>query len=159
MADVTEDRDQDGLDLSAADEQLLRKLTDRARTGGLKLTGDGGLLGKLTKVVIEGALEGGPDDHLGYSKHDPEGGNGGNSRNGYRAKTVITDTGPVEISVPRDRESSFDAVAVPGHAKADTAVRGTESDLLLWLTNRGSASSVEVLSKGDVAASWTQLRR
>ena len=28
--------------------------------------------------------------------------------NGHRAKTVLTDTGPVEISVPRDRDSSFD---------------------------------------------------
>jgi putative transposase len=86
--------------LSAADEQLLRELTERARTGGLKLTGEGGLLGKLTKMVLEGAL----DDHLGYEKNDPAGRNGGNSRNGYRAKTVLTDTGPVEISVPRDRD-------------------------------------------------------
>jgi putative transposase len=107
MTDVTQDRGQDGAGLSAADEQLLRELTERARDGELKLTGEGGLLGKLTKMVIEGALEGELDDHLGYSKHDPEGRNGGNSRNGYRGKTVITDTGPVEISVPRDRDSSF----------------------------------------------------
>ena len=55
MTDVTQDRDQDGTGLSAADEQLLRELTERARTGGLKLTGEGGLLGRLTKTVIEGA--------------------------------------------------------------------------------------------------------
>ena len=96
------------MELSAADEQLVRELTERARTGGLKLTGEGGLLGKLTKMVIEGALEGELDDHLGYAKHDPEGRDGGNSRNGRRAKTVITDTGPVGISVPRDRDSSFE---------------------------------------------------
>ena len=106
MTDVTEDRDQAGAELSAADEQLLRELTERARAGGLKLTGEGGLLGKLTKMVIEGALEGELNDHLGYGKHDPEGRDGGNSRNGRRAKTVLTDTGPVEISVPRDRDSS-----------------------------------------------------
>jgi hypothetical protein len=58
MTDVTEDRGQDGVELSAAEEQLLRELTERARTGGLKLTGEGGLLGKLTKMVVEGALEG-----------------------------------------------------------------------------------------------------
>ena len=67
---------------------MLRELTERARTGGLKLTGEGGLLGRLTKMVIEGALEGELDDHLGYGKHDPAGRDGGNSRNGYRAKTV-----------------------------------------------------------------------
>ena len=68
MTDVTEDRDQAGAELSAADEQVLRELTERARTGGLKLTGEGGLLGRLTKMVIEGALEGELDDHLGYGK-------------------------------------------------------------------------------------------
>ena len=52
-------------------------------------------------MVIEGALEGELDDHLGYSRHDPAGRDRGNSRNGRRAKTVITDTGPVEISVMR----------------------------------------------------------
>jgi hypothetical protein len=31
------------------DEQLLRELTQRARTCGLRLTGERGLLGKLTK--------------------------------------------------------------------------------------------------------------
>jgi putative transposase len=108
MTDVTEDRDQAGAELSAADEQLLRELTERARAGGLKLTGEGGLLGQLTKMVVEGALEGELDDHLGYGKHDPAGRDGGNSRNGHRAKTVLTEAGPAEISVPRDRESSFD---------------------------------------------------
>src|SRR5437899_12267984 len=98
MTDVTQGRDQAGAELSAADEQLLRELTERARTGGLKLTGEGGLLGKLTKMVVEGALEGELDDHLGYARHDPEGRNGGNSRNGHRAKTVLTQAGPVEIS-------------------------------------------------------------
>ena len=88
MTDVTEDPGQAGAELSAADEQVLRELTERARTGGLKLTGEGGLLGRLTKMVIEGALEGELDDHLGYGKHDPEGRDGGNSRNGRRAKTV-----------------------------------------------------------------------
>ena len=71
MTDVTTDQVRDEVELSAADEQLVRELTERARTGGLKLTGEGGLLGKLTKMVIEGALEGELDDHLGYARHDP----------------------------------------------------------------------------------------
>ena len=63
VTDVTAGPDE-GPVLAAADEQLLRELTERARTGGLKLTGEGGLLGKLTKMVVEGALEGELDDHL-----------------------------------------------------------------------------------------------
>ena len=93
MTDVTENRDRAEAELSVADEQVLRELTERARTGGLKLTGEGGLLGRLTKMVVEGALEGELDDHLGYAKNDPEGRDGGNFRNGYRAKTVMTDSG------------------------------------------------------------------
>jgi putative transposase len=95
VTDVTTGQGQDGAGLSAADEQLLREVTERARAGGLKLTGEGGLLGKLTKMVVEGALEGELDDHLGYGKNDPAGRDGGNSRNGHRSKTVITDTGRV----------------------------------------------------------------
>ena len=133
MTDVTQDRDQADAELSAADEQLLRELTERARTGGLKLTGEGGLLGKLTKMVIEGALEGELDDHLGYAKHDPEGRDGGNSRNGRRAKTVITDTGPVEISVPRDRDSSFEPKIV---AKRQRRLTGVD-DMVISLSAKG----------------------
>jgi len=63
VTDVTTDQDQGGAGLPAADEQLLRELTERARAGGLQLTGEGGLLGKLTKMVAGGALEGELDDH------------------------------------------------------------------------------------------------
>ena len=91
----------------AAELELARQLAERARAEGLQLTGPGGLLGRLTKVVLEGALEGEMDAHLGYARHDPAGRDGGNSRNGHRAKTVLTDVGPVEIDMPRDRDSSF----------------------------------------------------
>ena len=57
MTDVTMGQGQERAELSAADEQLLRELTERARAGGLQMTGEGGLLGKLTKMVVEGALE------------------------------------------------------------------------------------------------------
>ena len=75
MTDVMTSRGQgqEPAELPAADEQLLRELTERARAGGLQLTGEGGLLGKLTRMVIEGALEGELDDHLGYGKHDAAG--------------------------------------------------------------------------------------
>src|SRR5512142_3468422 len=88
VVDVTAGQGQDDAGLSAADEQLLRELTGRARTGGLRLTGEGGLLGRLAKMVVEGALEGELDDHLGYGKNDPAGRDGGNSRNGHRASTA-----------------------------------------------------------------------
>ena len=49
MTDVTTKKDQDGVELSAADEQLIRELTDRARTEGLRLTARAACSGKLTR--------------------------------------------------------------------------------------------------------------
>jgi putative transposase len=141
VTDVTSNESQDPVELSAADEQLLRELTERARTGGLKLTGEGGLLGKLTKMVVEGALEGELDDHLGYGKHDPAGRDGGNSRNGYRAKAVLTEAGPVEISVPRDRDSSFEPKIVVKRQRRLTGVDG----VVISLSAKG-------LTHGEIAA-------
>jgi putative transposase len=81
----------------------------RGSTGrGGKLAGEGGLLQALTKRLLESALEGEITDHLGYARHDAAGDNSGNSRNGKRSKTVVTDIGPVEIEVPRDRAGTFE---------------------------------------------------
>lgn len=46
------------------------------------------------------------DDHLGYGKHDPLGRYGSKSRSGKRRQSVLTKAGPVELEVPRDRDSS-----------------------------------------------------
>jgi putative transposase len=127
--------------LDAADEQLVRELTERARAGGLKLTGQGGLLGQLTKMVLEGALEGEMDDHLGYGKHDPAGRDGGNSRNGHRDKTVLTDIGKVEVSVPRDRDASFEPKIV---AKRQRRLAGVD-ELVISLSAKG-------LTHGEISA-------
>ncbi len=122
-------------------EQLVREFADRARAEGLQLTGEGGLLGRLTKVVVESALDGEMDDHLGYDKHDPLGRNGGNSRNGKRAKTVLTEAGPVEIAVPRDRDGSFEPQIV---AKRQRRLSGVD-DLVISLSAKG-------LTHGEIAA-------
>ena len=141
MTDVMASGQQDAAELSQAEQQLVRELTDRAREDGLKLTGEGGLLGRLTKMVIEGALEGEMDSHLGYSRHSPEGRNNGNSRNGHRAKTVITEAGPVEISVPRDRDSAFEPKIV---AKRQRRLSGVE-DMVISLSAKG-------LTHGEISA-------
>jgi transposase-like protein len=98
-----------------SDEELeaARELVRAARDKGVSLTGPDGLLKALTKTVIETALEEEMSEHLGYDKHEPMGRNRGNSRNGKRSKTVLTDAaGEVDIDVPRDREGSFEPVIV-----------------------------------------------
>jgi uncharacterized protein (TIGR03083 family) len=63
--------------------------------------------------------------------------------------------GPAEWWIDLDANGS----AIPRQAKADTAVRGTRSDLLLWLTNRGPRDAIEVSGNREIASHWHQLRR
>jgi putative transposase len=73
-----------------------------------EILGEGGVLKQLTKRLVENALEGEMTEHLGYEPHAPEGKHTGNSRNGKGEKTIHTESGSVEIEVPRDRAGTFD---------------------------------------------------
>src|SRR3712207_5693346 len=95
-----------------AQRELAVQMVEQARAAGIDLVGPRGLLTGLTKQVLETALEEELSEHLGYDKHDPVGRNGANSRNGTRTKTVLTEIGPVEIDVPRDRDGTFEPVIV-----------------------------------------------
>src|SRR3954452_16064898 len=130
-----------GRGLDAVDEQLIDRLAARARAGGLQLAGEGGVQQQLTKRLLESALEGELTDHLGYDRHDVAGRDGGNSRNGHRAKTVLTDVGPVQVDVPRDRDSSFEPKIV---AKRQRRLAGVD-ELVISLSAKG-------LTTGEVQA-------
>jgi putative transposase len=82
-----------------------------------ELLGQEGLLGELTKRLVERALEAELTHHVGYEKHAPEGRNRRNSRNGHSAKRVKTDSGEIEIGVPRDRDGTFEPQLVPKHRR------------------------------------------
>ena len=127
--------------LDGLDEQLVAQLVSRAKAGGLQLTGEGGVLAQLTKRLLESALEGEITDHLGYDKHDPAGRGTGNSRNGTRAKTVLTDVGPVQIDVPRDRDASFEPRIV---AKRQKRLGGVD-EMVISLAAKG-------LTTGEISA-------
>ena len=71
--------------MSGLDDEAIGELVDQARAEGRNLAGPGGLLGELTKKVLESALEGEMVDHVGYEPGDPAGRNRGNSRNGKRS--------------------------------------------------------------------------
>ena len=73
-----------------------------------EITGESGLLKRLTKAILERALESEMTHELGYEKHSLVGRNGGNSRNGKSRKKLQTDYGEMEIEVPRDREGEFE---------------------------------------------------
>lgn len=65
-------------------------------------------LKQLFAGTVERILEAEMEEHLGYEKHNVQGNNSGNSRNGYNTKTITSDYGEAEIQVPRDRNGSFD---------------------------------------------------
>ncbi|MEE1746483.1 transposase, partial [Streptomyces sp. JV184] len=125
------------------DDRLIDELVSRVQAEGLQLTDEGGLLQQLTKRLPESALEGEITDHLGYDKHDPAGKNGGNSRNGTRTRTVLvlTDVGPVEMSVPRDRDGVFEPKIVKKRQKRLSGV----DEMVISLSAKG-------LTTGEVQA-------
>jgi transposase-like protein len=88
---------------------------------GSQLLGRGGVLQQLTRRFLEAALEVEMDAHLGYDKHDPAGRDGGNSRNGRRAKTLLTEVG------------SFAPVIVPKRVRR----LGRVEDLVVSLSAKG----------------------
>jgi transposase-like protein len=122
------------------ERELGEQIVDRSRREGLDLGGPDGVLTGLTKKVLEVGLEAELTEHLGYDKHDPAGRNSGNSRNGTRAKTVLTEIGPVPLEVPRDREGSFELLV----KKRQRRLRGVD-DMVISLTAKG-------LITGEVSA-------
>lgn len=115
------------------DRSIAEQLVEQAKSDGRSLVGPGGLLADLTRQVLETGLEVEMDAHLGYVKHASQGRNHGNSRNGTRSKTVITEIGPVEIDVPRDRDATFEPATV---RKGQRRLDGVDS-MVISLTAKG----------------------
>jgi putative transposase len=86
---------------------VIEELLAGARTEE-EIAGSGGLLGQLTKRLVERAMEVELTDHLGYEPHHEPPGGTGNTRNGSTPKTLITESGEVQIDTPRDRAGSFE---------------------------------------------------
>ncbi|MDJ0396794.1 IS256 family transposase, partial [Rhodococcus sp. G-MC3] len=118
----------------------------QAKEQGIELMGPNGLLNQLTKNVLESALDAEMTEHLGYEKHDAAGRGSGNSRNGTRSKTVLTEIGPVEIEVPRDIDSSFAPQIVKKRQRRLTGI----DEIVLSLTAKG-------LTTGEVSAHFQDI--
>jgi putative transposase len=69
---------------------------------------NGGLVDELKKRLAEQMLNAEMDHHLG----NPVEGEAGKHRNGYSSKTVLTDAGKLELTIPRDRHGRFDPVLI-----------------------------------------------
>jgi hypothetical protein len=97
---------------------LAGQLVVRARAGEpVALTGRDGLLSGLIGQVLQAGLALELEDHLA--------GGDGNGRNGFRAKTLSTEAGPVTVSVPRDRAGTFEPALIPKGARRTAGISDT----------------------------------
>ena len=85
----------------------------------------------ILKEVIQTASEEELTSHLGYDKHQSS--DRSNSRNGYNDKTIKSKYGQFDVSIPRDRDSSFEPQLVK---KREILLDGSE-DLILSLYTKG----------------------
>ncbi len=95
-------------------------------------------LEQLQKRGIEQLLEGEMDDHLGYDKHSRT--EGTNTRNGHSTKSINTKSGKSEITVPRDRDGSFNPVLIP---KRKSMVEGIENVIISLYAKGMSVNDIE----------------
>ncbi len=149
LVDVSPLKDAARKNTSPSQQELAaaRDLVKAARDRGVALTGPGGLLKALTKTVLETALDEEMNEHLGYDKHAVEGRNHGNSRNGKRTKTVLTDAaGEVQVDVPRDRDGTFEPVIVAKRQRRLTDV----DKVVLSLYAKG-------LTTGEISAHFAEV--
>jgi putative transposase len=91
----------------AVADRLLDSLIGGKRSEA-EVLGPGGVLGGLTRRLIERVLAEELSEHLGYPAGQAPLGGAGNSRNGGTPKTLLTDHGAVPIRTPRDRSGSFE---------------------------------------------------
>lgn len=127
---------------SLEDKQLAEELAERADKEGVELVGPGGLLSGLTKNVVEAGLKAEMCRSISATTStSPQAVNKGASRNGIRAKMVLTDVGPVEIEVPRDRDGTSEPKIV---RKRQRRLSGVD-EMVILLTAKG-------LTTGEVSA-------
>lgn len=77
--------------------------------------------------TLQEMLEAELDTELGYAKHDVKQKQTRNSRNGYSKKTVTSEYGEVDLTIPRDRLGEFEPAIVKKH---QTQVTGIEDQIV-----------------------------
>ena len=79
------------------------------------ILGESGLMKQIKKRLVERALAGELNHHLKSDRL--EAAVTPNSRNGSSKKTVQSEDGELDLSIPRDRRGSFEPILVPKHQR------------------------------------------
>lgn len=77
------------------------------------LIGETGLLKQLTKQLLERAMQAEMTEHLGYEKNATADKKTTNSRNGNYQKRIKGEFGNLDVTVPRDRDATFEPIILP----------------------------------------------
>jgi putative transposase len=104
----------------SAQPKIPKELLDQLITGPITQSEFESIFRSLKKAIIERAMGAEMNEHLGYQHGEPKPAGQSNQRNGVSGKTVITDDGPVDIEVPRDRDGSFEPLIIPKHERRFT---------------------------------------
>lgn len=127
-------------DMNFTDLNIIREFTKAlVKRGNVKteddLYGKNGIIKLLQKELYEAMLEGELNHHLGYDKHAESPGD--NYRNGHSEKTLKTQHGEIEVTVPRDRAGSFEPIIVAKHQRRATVI----DDVVISLYSKGMSLS------------------
>ena len=140
--------DQLGAERGELPEELRERLLDgmideliACRRGEREILGQNGVLGEITRRMVQRALDEELTEHLGYpAGHAPPGGVG-NSRNGGTPKTLLTDQGRVRIDTPRDRKSRFEPQLV---RKGQRRLAGLDEKVIALYAGGMSTREIEI---------------
>ena len=103
--------------------------------------------------MFEAMLQGEMESHLGYANNAHGAKTTDNRRNGYTHKNVKTSRGSIEISVPRDRNASFEPQLIPKRSKD---VSGTPDKVIAMyakgMSQRDIADTIEDIYGFDISA-------
>jgi putative transposase len=134
----------DGVELGEEfNEQLLDAMLGAMIAGKRserEILGSGGVLGELTRRLVERALREELSEHLGYPAGQAPPGGAGNSRNGGTPKTLLTDSGRVRIDTPRDRKSRFEPQLVK---KGQRRLAGLDEKIIALYAGGMSTREIE----------------
>jgi len=98
-------------------DDVLDGLVGTMMADGVDLFGPQGVMADLGSRLASRMLAAELTHHLGYEHSDPTGRRSGNNRNGSYTKTVKTEAGELTVTVPRDRNGTFEPQLIGKHQR------------------------------------------
>ena len=120
--------------MAKREKSLMRQLIDER---GIKdLAGVQSMVKELTAGMIQEIMDAELDDELGYSRYDYKNKTTDNSRNGRYKKTVTSNNGEIELTVPRDRNGEYEPQVVKKHQMDISEIE----DKIIYLYSQGTST-------------------